>query len=484
MDSLKKLQQLFKKTEGNKQLVHSMADMEFQLDEAQRDEIARLLKTSPEAMMKFEEEYQKTLLETPENFFKLSAVQAKENIASADKIAGDMVKRIVDELLEKTEFYDYDGKSVRIGRFPQATTPPVTCEEINSLPPDMRPDLTGTLLKRDMPGSCEQILWYYNEWLKEGDSPKGKEMYELFRQGLDILDVDPIVYDIIGTNPNSMGHWLPQLATAVQQQDFFKVPATRIVQLPIPLLQLAHLEYEELTSTTRAIVDQYCMKAFELDTRNDYFVKTGTYSSKFLFRNAHVPAGKEVTELGEYLLFIHSQALEMAGFTVRPKPIYGASTTNEWVVREYIHDKENNPCIYQGMPLHTEYRVFVDFDTDSILGVNPYWDPQVMKNHFAANLRNDPDSLHDYMVYSAFEKTLMERYHKNVEKVCAALQNMLPFIEMSGQWSVDIMQNGEDFYLIDMALAQNSALIKCVPKNLLKPVKENWLPKQPMNLRR
>ncbi|MBR0283080.1 MAG: RICIN domain-containing protein, partial [Oscillibacter sp.] len=30
-------------------------------------------------------------------------------------------------------------------------------------------------------------------------------------------------------------------------------------------------------------------------------------------------------------------------------------------------DKENNPCIYKGMPLHTEYRVFVDFDTDEVL---------------------------------------------------------------------------------------------------------------------
>ena len=40
--------------------------------------------------------------------------------------------------------------------------------------------------------------------------------------------------------------------------------------------------------------------------------------------------------------------------------IYGVSTTNEWVVREFIPDKEGNPCIYHGLPLHTEYRVFVD----------------------------------------------------------------------------------------------------------------------------
>ena len=38
------------------------------------------------------------------------------------------------------------------------------------------------------------------------------------------------------------------------------------------------------------------------------------------------------------------------------------------------------------------------------------------------------------------------------------------------------MQNGDDFYIIDMALAATSALSECVPPGLLKPLKENWLP--------
>ena len=42
------------------------------------------------------------------------------------------------------------------------------------------------------------------------------------------------------------------------------------------------------------------------------------------------------------------------------------------------------------------------------------------------------------------------------------------------------MQNGDDFYIIDMALAANSALVECVPKNLLKPLQENWIPGKPM----
>ena len=41
---------------------------------------------------------------------------------------------------------------------------------------------------------------------------------------------------------------------------------------------------------------------------------------------------------------------------------------------------------------------------------------------------------------------------------------------------MDIMQNGEDFWLIDMGVAENSALYDCVPKALRKRQEENWLP--------
>lgn len=42
---------------------------------------------------------------------------------------------------------------------------------------------------------------------------------------------------------------------------------------------------------------------------------------------------------------------------------------------------------------------------------------------------------------------------------------------------MDIMQNGEDFYIIDMALAKDSALQSCVPKGMIKAVKEDWIPR-------
>lgn len=42
---------------------------------------------------------------------------------------------------------------------------------------------------------------------------------------------------------------------------------------------------------------------------------------------------------------------------------------------------------------------------------------------------------------------------------------------------MDIMQNGEDFWVIDMELAENSAFSDCIPEGKRRPLEENWIPK-------
>ena len=70
----------------------------------------------------------------------------------------------------------------------------------------------------------------------------------------------------------------------------------------------------------------------------------------------------------------------------------------------------------------------------------------------------------------------MEEYRRNELLVREKIREMLGDIPLDGQWSIDVMQNGDDFYIIDMALAATSALSEGVPPGLLKPLKENWLP--------
>jgi len=446
-----------------------------------KDQIAELLKTTPEALNAFESAYVRQAEEVEsDNFFDVNAKKAAANLTKTDSSCPDeLIDRIVNELLADTRVFVYKDNEVSSGTFPTPSAPPVALSELRTVDESDMPKLTGRYCMRDMPGSSEVVLFYYQKYLQTANEKKKKFFYDHFRQGLDILDLDPLLYEIIGANQNSMGYWLPALLKGVQKQEFFKVPSTTVIKVPLPLLQLTRLPYEEMNPATIKIVDRFCMKAFDLDVHKDYFIKTGTYSSKYDFRNAKVAGEKEVRELGEYLLFIHYQACMMASPLAVPT-IYGMSTTNEWVVREFIPDGNNLPCIYMGMPLRTEYRVFVDFDAETILGMNPYWDPDVMKNRFGNGSDADtPDKLHDYIIYRAHEETLMAEYHRNENLIREKIVLLLRDIPLKGQWSIDVMQDANDFYIIDMALAYNSALSECVPPGLLKKPMENWLPRIP-----
>lgn len=468
-----------------------MAMQEKRASRKRKEQIAELLKVDANALAEFEQTYKKMALEPPvesDNLFDYNAKQAAaENprpIINVD--TEDIIERIIAELVSQTRrtHFSCDGKvstTNLVGKYHgqpvEDDAQLVTVEEINGLPEQVRPQLTGHLMHVDIDGpGYQMVLGYYIDYLRNPDSPAGKLAYNRFLQGLDILDLDSILYQVIGMNTNSIGHWLPQLCEGIATQSFFKIPETTTITVPLSLLQLTRQPYGALTETTLAIVDRYCEEVFSLDPNKDYFVKTGTYSSKYDFRNCHVKGAAEVKELGEYLLFIHFQALQMASPLSKPT-IVGACTTNEWVVRDFIQDKDNAPSIYKGMPLHTEYRVFVDMDNNSVMGISPYWEPSVMEHRFSmCDDADNPHQTHDYIVFRMYKDNLMARYEQNKNLVISKIGEMLPFINLHGQWSIDVMQNGDDFYIIDMALAANSALVECVPKNLLKPAHIDWVP--------
>lgn len=354
-------------------------------------------------------------------------------------------------------------------------------DELKQIPLELRPQLTRTAIRKDIPDpSYRLVLFFYEKYLKAKTPAQKQQLYGQFHNSLDTLDLDPVMYEMLGCNPITMGYWLPRILPVIQTDTDLKIPKTKILKTPLPILQLTRLAYEELNRTTRDIVDEVIYKAFDLDENETYMIKTGTFSNKFDFRNVKVTSPKEVHELGEYLLFIQNYATMMCNI-LNKRPIYGVSTTNEWVVREFIKDEEGNPCIYHGMPLHTEYRVFVDFDTREILGISPYWEQNTMKQRFEQSAdSNEPDQIHDAVIYRMHEPTLMKRYEDNKDFVLSQVQQLLDAQpELSGQWSIDIMQNGKTFWLIDMATADVSALNECVPKDKLKTTAVNWLPTLP-----
>ena len=323
--------------------------------DSEKKKIAKLLQTTPEALEEFEKAYHLGVLEEPvsDNLFEVNAKQAagmNDHITVDDSEVESLIDRIVTELLSETTFFKYEDGTVSYGDFgipfPEH---PVTKEEILSLPESLRPQLSGTLLKKELNGdSYPGILSIYKEYLKEKNPQKKKMTYDIFRQGLEIQDLDPITYQIIAKNKNSIGHWFPELTEAVKTQDFFKIPNTTIIQVPLPLLQLTKLDYMGLTKTSLEIADRFCEKAFSLDRQKEYFIKTGVFSSKYDFRNAHIQGAEEVRTIGEYLLFIHFQASSMDfdfnwGFVLTPdQRLPARSMLFSEYINKTLKDIQNN----------------------------------------------------------------------------------------------------------------------------------------------
>ena len=424
------------------------------------EKAVKIFKDSKEKFEEFEEFYKKNVLtEIPENYFEVNSRQATDKVATAGEIDYELVKRIVDELADGTRLIEIKNSKVIEKTLTCENNPITDINELIELDKGKQVQFTKNFSKFDIsPVESLKTLMFF-----------AKHNYGMFRGGLETLDLSPTLYKILDNNMNQMGYWLPKVAEISP----FKIPDTKIMKVPLSLLQLGRVfEYNELTPTTFKIINEYCKKVFELDLNGTYFIKNGVFSSKFDFRNAKVTTPQEVAELGQSLFYIHQQACQMASL-LNNKSIYGCGTTNEWIVREYIESPVKE-TIYMGLPLNTEYRIFVDFDTKAILSDNQYWNKEVMNKRFEEN-RNSHD-VHDVITYNMASERLEKTYNENIDKVKEMVQELLNNnIEMTGQWSVDIMQVENDFYLIDMALAENSFYYDSVPKELRKPTTERWL---------
>ena len=423
------------------------------------EKAVKIFKNNKEKFEEFEEFYKKNVLtEIPKNYFEVNSRQATDKVATAGEIDYELVKRIVDELADGTRLIEIKNSKVIEKTLTCENNPITDINELIELDKGKQVQFTKNFSKFDIsPVESLKTLMFF-----------AKHNYGMFRGGLETLDLSPTLYKILDNNMNQMGYWLPKVAEISP----FKIPDTKIMKVPLSLLQLGRVfEYNELTPTTFKIINEYCKKVFELDLNGTYFIKNGVFSSKFDFRNAKVTTPQEVAELGQYLFYIHQQACQMASL-LNNKSIYGCGTTNEWIVREYIESPVKE-TIYMGLPLNTEYRIFVDFDTKAILSDNQYWNKEVMNKRFEEN-RNSHD-VHDVITYNMASERLEKTYNENIDKVKEMVQELLNNnIEMTGQWS-DIMQVENDFYLIDMALAENSFYYDSVPKELRKPTTERWL---------
>lgn len=273
---------------------------------------------------------------------------------------------------------------------------------------------------------------------------------------MSVMDVNPTLHEVFAANPVTMGNWLPIVDRALADAEDveFRVPATKVLRMPLPMAQFTRMEYASTNRISRETLNRMLVEIFDLEDPGVYFIKTGTFSSKFEFANAKCA---EPAEMGEYFQVITNTAMSI-----------GAGDSVELVVREYIEDVDDSPTIYHGMPLRCEARAFIDLESDAprLLGVVPYWHPSVMRRALAM-AEEMPWMSHvhgDAAAYAERLPWLEARFDELLPRIISGLEKLLPELkeqglgELYGQWSVDIMAAGDDLWLIDMATMHTSAL--------------------------
>lgn len=156
-----------------------------------KDDIAEILKVSPEALEEFEKSYAKHVLEpnvVPDNLLDMNVHMFKDkngnSITEESSEVNELINRIVNELLEDTVAYAYDGiKHIQL--FPnKSTNPRVTPEDLCNIPYDLRPQLTGDYLKRDVRDDGSTILLEMYQRYKTEENP-AKESLRISFSGKD-----------------------------------------------------------------------------------------------------------------------------------------------------------------------------------------------------------------------------------------------------------------------------------------------------------
>lgn len=239
-------------------------------------------------------------------------------------------------------------------------------------------------------------------------------------------------------NPENMSYWLPEIAASTTRGDsVLKIPETKILQLDYEnwkWLRSDGYKPEAVADFNTHLIN----RLDEFGDKEEFFMKTGIFSNKFDFQDTVIRDRETVGS--KYLSIFYASMM------------VGADETSEVVFRELIEDKEQRETIYNGMPLHTEFRVFYDFDSKKEVGIVNYWHPDVMKG----GLRSETD----LEIYKSSESTLIAEYEEHKFEVIEEVKKFMRGEDkISGKWSIDVMKNGDEYWLIDMARMEKSSLV-------------------------
>lgn len=242
-------------------------------------------------------------------------------------------------------------------------------------------------------------------------------------------------------NPNNFSNWFPAIKDCG-----IDVPRSFIIDVPQEVMRACFMEnHDEDTEIILDFVKKEILPVLSENNLFFFFMKNSTFSNKFDFNDSckcrNIPF-----EIVLHLINICYNA-----------ELVGADGLNEIIIREFIGDwyyiQENIPCIYNGMPLRPEFRVFYDFDKRKVLYSVNYWDWDYC--HESICKYNATDQI----VYEHAYATIKQEFEERQEEVETLVSSHIQNVQLDGIWSVDILwdEQNQKYWLIDMAIAQTSA---------------------------
>lgn len=252
------------------------------------------------------------------------------------------------------------------------------------------------------------------------------------------------LYNDLASDKNNMSYWLPLVMLADCKD--LRIPKTAIVPVPAEIMELFFMEKKGMTQNEMSekvyewVKNEFCPQAEAILGNGFWFLKNGSFSNKFDFSNCHTLSSNPM-RMTQQILSINYTSL-----------CFDAGGNTEMIAREYILPPDGTPCIYYGMPMRCEVRVFYDFDKHKPLYHVNYWDWDYCYNAIAKNPT-------DKIVYAHEYPRVKTRYEEVAPFVTHLVADRMANVTgLSGIWSIDVMENEKDqFYLIDMAIGQRSA---------------------------
>lgn len=237
-------------------------------------------------------------------------------------------------------------------------------------------------------------------------------------------------------NKNNFSYWYPKIKDCA----LFKVPKSKIFYVPEKVQKSFYcndsgLPYEVWNKSVDEWIEQEVLPFVK--EKGFVFNKNAVFSDKFDFNNCI----SNINDIKGHILNINYNSL-----------VVGAGGLDELVLREVIgYEHEITPCIYNGLPLRSEFRCFYDFDTKELLYTVNYWDYDYCVKSMSYNAT-------DRIIFDHEKARLETNFNKHKSEVEDMIKKSMKDIELQDKWSIDILMDEiGDFWLIDMALAKNSA---------------------------